>query len=361
LVDRLEQRKQDFEDTVIPGAMLNFTNPIEGVCLNLDLPNGTTYELSNLAHRQVAKASGIPEAVFSRMIVESKGTCIETLHNMLRAKNGHRGFVVRSTPKTGVVKSVMMGTQAMPVHHVDVARWLQDWLLSKVGVDLESSALVDYYNIDGDGNLGLEISLRGFDQKLSPEPNDIIRTGFAITNSDLTNTPKNFPQAIARLVYLACTNGMTSSELVGATGMSREKRALGSDDETLRRGFTSDLDISRGISNLIPDRVKMAKGIHVPNAQKVVTALFAEFRVDKDLEGIVLERFQGNGDVTNMTKWDFINRWTAAAKRCETDDGRVFLEDVGGRLLNIPIESLDIQATTAIHTRSQFRRLQFQE
>lgn len=358
--EQLKKRQQSLHDVMVPAEHLRLSvdNIGEGkekpYDILLNLPN-KALKTSPLSVAQFAKCASMPANVFGK-VYERSSYFEDVVNDMFQVEQ--KGKALRLRIQDNRVLSMMKGTKVIPVHHHEVLKRFE----GEVGkLVVAGECKVDQWGITVDGGLSMSVSISGEpnDLALSSEEGDVLRRGFFITNNDLTNTAKNVPRTVARVVYLACTNGMVADRVADLTGLKYEDRKLGDDINTVWNGFASDVRVSWGIMDAMPDRVNRAKEIMVRQVPKVLTALFAEFKVPEELEGPVLKEFQGNGDVEQMSKWNFINRWTTAAKNCAAIRNREFLERVGGRLIGIPLEALDLVASTEPRQRGEYRRLQF--
>jgi len=347
VLELLTQRQSGFHDFLLAGSDLHVVEDNGTWALNIV---GVVFAPSVIVQKQIAAYSGVPVKVMERMYEHSKSTFVETINTLLHEHVGEKGFCAR-TDGVHEAHSIFKGTSMKPMSHSEALRVVLDFL----GPAADEVKIEDY--TINDGELLLSLTIGSQQVTLSSEVGDIIECGYLLTNNDLSNQNNNVPRAQARTVYLACTNGQVTEELPGATaGMVGAKRFLHDDTGKVWQGLRADLTMGRAIMEALPGYAEKAKEVSVHRCQEVVPLLMKEFRVPEDLEGVILTEFQGNGD--KMSKWEFVNRWTAAARNCEDRGSQVMLECIGGALLTIPIERLNLDEQ---EEKPRFRKLIFTE
>lgn len=332
LAAELERRANSKQDYVVPTNHLSMSS--SG---NLHFPTGDglvgSKPLNDIAHDQVAGRLDIPVKYYNRMRRESPQLLADNVNHWFK-KGEPESRMIRTLD--GNVRAFLSDLYQR-IENEEIAATVLPILLETEGVKIESCAVTEtrmyikavFSRIQGEVSKG-----------------DIVQAGISISNSEVGHGMVKIEPLIYRLV---CLNGMIipdsrfAARHVGGRIEQSEgvyemlsNEALEADDRAITlkvrdvvRGSFDEVRFQNHLAQMRDAREDKIEGSPV----EAIKVLSKKHSLSEFESGSVLRHLIEGSDIS---RWGVLNAVTRTAQDVESYDRATELEQLGGKILNLP-------------------------
>ncbi len=322
---------------VVPTGIIT-EDPMNDVAISVE---GTRFIANANCNRQLATYLDIPTKFYGRLQEQEPDILQTTVNRFLSKSSGRR----------------MIRTLKNGIGHPTARAWLSDQFLRIDNVDVASAALGAIFesgsNMDvvssnvGESMLYLQCRFPKVEGEV--KKGDIVQGGFILKNGECGDAALSIEPIIYRLV---CLNGMTVPKAYAKGAMRRThlgSKILQGEGSSLYKLDTMQASAKalglqlRDSIAAMTDRswfdaalTAMQTATEGPQIEEVVPAvekLAKAFTFSEKESNGVLEHLIKGGD---MSKWGAVNAVTSLANDVDSYDRAVELQEVGGKLLDLP-------------------------
>jgi len=310
----------------------------------LEVAGVNSFQVANLAHKQIGEWAGVPAKYYERMKQEAPALLANNVNHWLDADPARR--MVRTLDGSA---RAFLSDRYRRIDNEEVAEAVLPVLLEAGdSIRIESCEVTES-----------KLYLKAVFPKIQGEVKvgDAVQSGIIISNSEVGLGSLSVQPLIFRLV---CSNGMIAND----SGMSRyhvgRKVGDGRDVEALLRDETKVADdralmmaladVVRGSLSAIQfDKIlaKMrlsAEGPQIQRPVEAVQALGKSFAVNQKESQSILENLIRGQD---YSRWGMLNAITAVANVHPDYDRATEFEAMGGRILDLPANDWNAIAEAA--------------
>lgn len=328
------QRKRDF---IVPASQMTMHDDGQTFQV-IDEAGGTMdlFRLSDLAHRQIGSALGIPAKYYDLMAVQKPE---------LLAANVNEWLVERPN-------SYMLRTFADPIENI-IRAFLSDKYRRIDNLDIALNVLPLFGGCDDYEIVSTEITDRRFylkiiNRRLEKEvaPGDYVQAGVMISNSEVGLGAVSVQPLLYRLV---CTNGMIVNDFgerknhIGRTTKAIEESYQIYSDETIEaedRAFllklrdTTMAAIDEARFGMVVGKLQESVGVPIKGrVQDVIELTSKSYGLNQPEQDSILEYLIQGGD---LTKYGLSNAITRASQDILSYDRATELEGIGWQVATMP-------------------------
>lgn len=300
----------------------------------LTIPSIGEWEVSGIAHAQIASHLGIPKPYYDKLRTEQPALLDENINTWFAASSIESRRMVRTLDANA---RAFLSDRYRPLDNYDL---LQNVLpvISDLKLEVQSLGLTER-----------NMSIKVFSQTLLEEVRvgDVVRAGIWISNSEVGHGALNISPMTERLV---CSNGMISTDYaqrkyhVGrlyANTTEEEAREYFTDKtmrlddlafwakaiDTLRAVMTEEVFMS------IVNRMREStERVIAGNPVKVVEVFGKQNGLTQEKQTNILTHLIKGGD---LTQWGLANAVTRAAQDVDNYDDANTLEALGGNVITL--------------------------
>lgn len=305
--------------------------------------NAEDFDVTGLAHRQIADRLKIPFAYYDRMAKDAPAILATNVNHWFQAKPEPR--MIRTLD--GKARAFMSNRYAR-IDNAEILESVLPVLLDQPEMNVVSCEVTE-----------TRMYLKALFPRVEAElkRGDVVQAGLVISNSEVGSGAVNVSPLIYRLV---CTNGMISEDSrlrkyhIGranaADGEARELYAddtLAADDKALMLKVRDTVRaVTDGVLfNGIVDRFRASMGDAITgNPVKAVEVLSNKVGLNDGEKDSVLRHLILGGD---LSRFGMVNAVTRSAQDVESYDRATELETLGGRILDLPRTDWSVFAEAA--------------
>lgn len=299
------------------------------------ISTNSTYEISELAHRQIATRLGIPFKYYQKM---------QNLAPDLLDRNVSNWFW--QTPEKRMLRTLdgklraFLSDRYRRLDNLELCLAVLPVIKEMSDAEIVSCEVTE-------GNLYLKIINKAIQAEV--KPGDVVQAGFVVSNSEVGLGSLRVEPLVYRLV---CSNGLIVNDYgqkkyhVGRQVKAEAESYELYSDETMEQDdktfFMKTRDIVRAAANeaqfqMIVDKLKDTT--HIPLAAEPMTAvkeLGDRFQLNEEEQKAILQNLFIGGD---HTQYGLLNAVTATANHTENYERATLLERIGGNLLDFSTTS----------------------
>ena len=297
---------------------------------NLTITGKGSFELSELAHDQLAGRSGIPSKYYQRMRESAPELLAQNVNHWFQKEPSKK--MVRTIGRTA---RAILSDRYRPLDNFDLAETALP-LVKKMGCRVESSALTEHH-----------LYLKLVTERITAEVvGDVVQMGIVISNSEVgCGSVKVEPM----IWTLRCKNGMVAPDYsmrkyhVGRAGVEGSLADEFFRDETRQaddKAFwmkvrdTIEGSMKQDVFDKIVAKLRAAGEDEVTgDPVKVVEVTQERFGLSDDERGSVLRHLIKDG---GLTRYGLLNAITASSQDSADYERATQLERIGGDVLELP-------------------------
>jgi len=332
LAVELERQSHTKRDLIASASQLRVVANEEGARIKIG-SDENQFEMTELAHDQLAARLDIPRKYYDRMLVDSPELLQENCNTWL-AKNPTDRYLVRQLD--GKTRA-FLSDKYRPFDNYDVAEAALP-ALTAAGARIESCEVTEK-----------KFYLKAVTERLQFEiaKGDIVQAGIVISNSEVGCGAYSVKPLIFRLV---CTNGMISDvasmrrnhigggrygEFEGVMEFMRDETRQAEDKAfwLKTRDLIQGIFSQGGFEKIVAKFRESKEDVISADPIKVVELSAKKFGLSQTEQSSVLQHLLRGGD---LNRFGFVNAITRTAQDVESYDRATELETLGGTILELP-------------------------
>lgn len=340
VVDRVTELENYKVDKIIHSSNVTMNVNDYGSLMFEFKENLPDMRINPVAHTQVAKWLGIANSYYTKMLENKPDLLAENVNAWL--KDIDRNYMFRSYIGGGhdIVRAIV-SDRYKRIDNIDL---LNGVILPEMenfdGLTVKSAEVTDkcmYLQIVSE-NIKSEI----------PEVGDVVQAGIFLGNSEL-----GFMNWVIQfLVYtLACTNGMVSADSI--SGFRRKHigqkitdvEVVNSESAEFvleaRNTFQTALSEGGIFNGLVNNLNKVSTSKPVIDIPATVSEIGKDYAVKQNEQNLIVDHFEKQ---RKKNQYGLLNAVTRTAQDLKSYDRAVELEQLGGKILNIPEKKWNIYA-----------------
>lgn len=333
LATELTRQAEARRDFIAPTADLQLT-PSK----TLVVPGVSEFQVTDHTHSQIATFAGIPRKYYDKLKLEAPA---------LLAQNVNHWF--ETTPSNRMIRTLDGKARAFlsdRYHRVDNDIIAQIALEELLSGDCRHSDIVSTSITEQ--RLYLQVKFPRIEGEV--KRGDIVQGGILITNGEIGNGAISIRPLVYRLI---CENGMVRADRGHQEGSYRRnhigrritadenfqvysQETLDADDTAIAlkvRDTIRNFADGKWFADLMQKMQAAAQGETIRNPIPAVTELANRYGIRQQERDNILTQLIGNGD---YTRWGLLNSVTAVANDHDNYDRAVELEELGGKVLDMP-------------------------
>ncbi len=330
-LDRQRQNKRDF---VVDAGAIRMSDDAGQLALmnSSDTSLNESFGMTELFHRQIGTALGIPGKYYDKMQTEMPGLLAQNVNAWLGTRES------RHTIRTldGSARA-FLSDRYRRIDNYEIASATLPMLSELDGVMLESCEITER-----------RMYLKAVNKRLEAEvvPGDIVQAGIMISNSEVGLGSVSVMPMVNRLV---CANGMVINDLGQKKyHIGREQEAawelyttetMEADDRAfmLKLRDTIRLATQETRFHSVVDKLREATGVRITGRIPEVVELTGDrFGFTKPEQDGILEHLIAGGD---LSMYGLSNAVTRASQDCSDYDRATALETAGWQIVTMPPET----------------------
>lgn len=338
VLTEVQQRNRMKRDFISPAQHLRMLE--DGQTMVMD--NGSDsmpFRMTDLCHKQVGSAMGIPARYYDEMAEKKPGLLAENVNAWLGDKN--QSYMVRSYDygQDGMQARAFLSDRYRRLDNLDVAEATLPLFAGREGFEIVSAAVTER-----------KFYLKVVNHRLEMDvvPGDIVQAGVVISNSEVGLGSVSVQPLVYRLV---CTNGMTVNDYgERRTHVGRAARAMEdsfhiySDEAMIAEDKAFMLKL-RDVTLAAIEETRFAmvvgklrESVSVPitgRVQDVIELTGKTFGINQTEQDSILKYLIEGGD---LTKYGLSNAITRASQDIESYDRATEFENLGWTVATMPAE-----------------------
>ena len=331
----LQRQRNNRQDFIADTRSLEMETNEYGSTLHLAIDGRTYgYQVSDIAHQQIASRLNIPYRYYQKMQTESP-KLLDTNVNTWLNKNAERRMI---RILDGKVRA-FLSDRYRRLDNLELCAAVLPVIQEMKGVNIESCEVTP-----------TRMYLKVVNKKMKAEVTvgDVVQAGFVIPNSEVGLGSLRVEPLVFRLV---CKNGMICKDYaqkkyhVGRqVNVSEDSAYELYSEETLAQDdkafFMKVQDVVRNAVDsarfkMTVEKLRESTQVQLTNEPvKAVEILADKFQLNENERGDILRQLFIAGD---NSRYGLINAVTAASKIAKTYDRATELERIGGEILELPI------------------------
>ena len=338
VLTEVQQRNRMKRDFISPAQHIHMLE--DGQTMVMD--NGSDsmpFRMTDLCHKQVGSAMGIPARYYDEMAEKKPGLLAENVNAWLGDKN--QSYMVRSYDygPDGMQARAFLSDRYRRLDNLDVAEATLPLFAGKEGFEIVSAAVTER-----------KFYLKVVNHRLEMDvvPGDIVQAGVVISNSEVGLGSVSVQPLVYRLV---CTNGMTVNDYgERRTHVGRAARAMEdsfhiySDEAMIAedKAFMLKLrDVTLAAIEetrfaMVVGKLRESVGVPITGRiQDVIELTGKTFGINQTEQDSILNYLIQGGD---LTKYGLSNAITRASQDIESYDRATEFENLGWTVATMPAE-----------------------
>lgn len=334
LATELERQLTTKKDMIVPASLMQHQTRDDGSCMLVihESDSAQSYDVAELARRQLAEKLKIPYAYFERMRTEQPALLDRNVNTWLQSDSSDRRLI---RTLDGRVRAVL-SDRYRRLDNVDLAEYVLPILQRLPDARIESVDLTE-----------TRMYLKVVTPRISAEiaPGDVVQAGVAVINSEVGYGSLSVQPLVFRLL---CKNGLIASDHalrkphVGRSLASSDEAVIVFKDDTLRaddRAFflkardVVEAAVSEVTFQLVVQRLQKAREIRLTgDPVKSVQVLANRYAINDGERAGVLRHLIAEGDLSG---YGLINAVTGYSQEVEDYDRATEFEAMGGKLIEL--------------------------
>ncbi|WP_136415978.1 DUF932 domain-containing protein [Herbaspirillum sp. ST 5-3] len=334
LATELERQLTTKKDMIVPASLMHHQTRDDGSCVLVIHESGgvQSYDVAELARRQLAEKLKIPYAYFERMRTDQPALLDRNVNTWLQSDSADRRLI---RTLDGRVRAVL-SDRYRRLDNVDLAEHVLPILQRLPNSRIESVDLTE-----------TRMYLKVVTPRISAEiaPGDVVQAGVAVINSEVGYGSLSVQPLVFRLL---CKNGLIASDHalrkphVGRSLASSDESVVVFKDDTLRADdqafFLKARDVveaavSEVTFQLVVQRLQKAREIRLTgDPVKSVQVLANRYAMNDGERAGVLRHLIAQGDLSG---YGLINAVTGYSQEVEDYDRATEFEAMGGKLIEL--------------------------
>ena len=334
----LSEQKASKADYIAPAPAMGFSPDARTFAIYRPVERGGWLEfgMTDLFHRQVGTALGIPAKYYEAMQKEKPQLLVENVNTWLNDKA--QSYMVRTLDYDGTQTArAFLSERYRRIDNLDVASAVLPMFAGKEGMEVASCAVTE-------SRLYLKIVNHRLEREVVP--GDVVQAGILISNSEVGLGAVTVQPLIYRLV---CSNGMIVSELgerrahIGRANRNTDTGFEFYTDETIEAEDRAFMLKLRDTAKAALEEAQFAQAVNqlqeaaqapiTGHVQEVVELTGKTYDLNQSEQESVLDYLIRGGD---LSLYGLSNAITKASQDVESYDRATALESIGWQVATMP-------------------------